>query len=400
MKKRKIGLLPKVAFAIVFGIVCGLFFPSWAVRIFTTFNAFFSNFLGFIVPLLILGLIAPGIAELGKGAGRMLMITVTLAYLFTLFSGFFTYFTCDLVYPYILKDAASMVVAEGAGEASSLPFFVIQIPPLMDIMSALFLAFTLGMGVSVIGGTSLRNGLHDYKELIQKVIVGVIIPILPIFIFGIFLEMTFAGKVASVLGIFIKIIVVIFIMTVVLLLIQYSFAGIIGKTNPLRHLKNMLPAYVTALGTQSSAATIPVTLAQTIKNKIPEHIANFVIPLCSTIHLSGSTLKIVACSIAIIMTSGMDIGFAQFAGFIFMLAIVMVAAPTVPGGAIMASIGILQSMLGFNQEAIGLMIALYIAMDSFGTACNVTGDGSIAIIITKIAESDEKRALKKQGLSN
>jgi len=289
-----------------------------------------------------------------------------------------------------------MVVTEGAEDVTTLPFFTIAIPPLMDIMSALFLAFTLGMGVAVIGGSSLKNVLSDFKELIQKVITGVIIPVLPIFIFGIFIEMTFAGKVASVLGIFIKIIVVIFIMTVVLLLIQYSFAGVIGKTNPFRHLRNMLPAYVTALGTQSSAATIPVTLAQTIKNKIPEHIANFVIPLCSTIHLSGSTLKIVACSLAIIVTSGMDINFAQFAGFIFMLAIVMVAAPTVPGGAIMASIGVLQSMLGFNQEAIGLMIALYIAMDSFGTACNVTGDGSIAIIITKIAESDEKRARKKQ----
>jgi Na+/H+-dicarboxylate symporter len=159
----------------------------------------------------------------------------------------------------------------------------------------------------------------------------------------------------------------------------------------------MLPAYVTALGTQSSAATIPVTLAQTLKNGIPEHIANFVIPLCSTIHLSGSTLKIVACSLAIIMTSGMAIGFAQFSGFIFMLAVVMVAAPTVPGGAIMASIGILSSMLGFNDEAIGLMIALYIAMDSFGTACNVTGDGSIAILIEKIAKADEKRMARKSA---
>ena len=255
----------------------------------------------------------------------------------------------------------------------------------MGVMTALLLAFTLGLGMAVINGNSLKNVMDDFKDIINKVITGVIIPLLPLFIFGIFLEMTTAGKVASVLGVFVKIIVLIFIMTVALLLIQFSIAGAIGKKNPLKSLKTMLPAYVTALGTQSSAATIPVTLAQTIKNKIPEPIANFVIPLCATIHLSGSTLKIVACTLAIIMTSGMEVGFAQYVGFIFMLGIVMVAAPGVPGGAIMASIGIIQSMLGFNQEAIGLMIALYIAMDSFGTACNVTGDGAIAIIIDKIS---------------
>ena len=389
IKKRKFGLLPKVAFAIALGILLGLFFPSWAVRIFTTFNGLFGNFLGFIIPLLILGLVAPGIAELGKGAGRLLMITVALAYGFTLFSGFFTYFTCNLVYPPLLQNASSITVDNASTAALTAPFFEVEMPPLMGVMTALLLAFTLGLGMAMIEGNALRNMMHDFRDIINKVIVGVIIPILPIFIFGIFLEMTAAGKVASILGVFIKIIVVIFAMTIVLLLIQFCFAGIVGKQNPLKALKNMLSAYLTALGTQSSAATIPVTLAQTIKNKVPENIASFVIPLCATIHLSGSTLKIVACTLAIVMTGGMDVGFAQYAGFICMLGIAMVAAPGVPGGAIMASIGIIQSILGFNQEAIGLMIALYIAMDSFGTACNVTGDGAIAIIVDKIAKSSK-----------
>ncbi|MDR2585339.1 MAG: dicarboxylate/amino acid:cation symporter [Prevotellaceae bacterium] len=388
MKKRKIGLLPKVGIAITLGILLGLFFPDWAVRIFTTFNGLFSNFLGFIIPLLILGLVAPGIAELGRSAGRLLLITVALAYGFTLFSGFYTYFTCDLIYPTLLQNTSSLTIADTVEAASTAPFFNVELPPLMEVMTALMLAFTLGLGMALIKGSSLRNMMEDFRDIINKVIVGVIIPLLPVFIFGIFLEMTFAGKVASIMGVFMKIVVLIFIMTVLLLLIQFSIAGIIGKRNPLKLLKNMMPAYVTALGTQSSAATIPVTLAQTIKNKISEQIAAFVIPLCATIHLSGSTLKIVACTLAIIMTSGIDVGFAQYAGFICMLGIVMVAAPGVPGGAIMASIGIIQSMLGFNQEAVGLMIALYIAMDSFGTACNVTGDGAIAVIIDRIAKKE------------
>jgi len=386
MKKRTLGLLPKVAIAIALGILLGLFFPDWAVRIFTTFNGLFGNFLGFIIPLLILGLVAPGIAELGSGAGRLLLITVALAYGFTLFSGFFTYFSCNLIYPSLLQNAPSMMVDEASTDVLTAPFFIVEMPPLMEVMTALLLAFTLGLGMAVIKGNTLRTMMNDFREIINKVIVGVIIPVLPLFIFGIFLEMTAAGKVASVMGVFIKIIIVIFVLTVILLLIQFCIAGLIGKRNPLKSLKNMLPAYVTALGTQSSAATIPVTLAQTIKNKIPENIASFVIPLCATIHLAGSTLKIVACTLAIVMTSNIDVSFAQYAGFIFILGIAMVAAPGVPGGAIMASIGIIQSMLGFNQEAIGLMIALYIAMDSFGTACNVTGDGAIAIIVNRIAK--------------
>ena len=162
-------------------------------------------------------------------------------------------------------------------------------------------------------------------------------------------------------------------------------AGLIGKKNPFGLLKNMLPAYATALGTQSSAATIPVTLAQTRKNGVSENIATFVIPLCATIHLSGSTKKIVACSMAIMIMSGMPIDIFNYSGFIMMLGITMIAAPGVPGGAIMAALGLLESMLGFGETTQALMIALYIAMDSFGTACNVTGDGAIAVIVDKIA---------------
>ena len=384
MKRIRFGLLPRIILAIGLGVACGLFFPDWLVRIFLTVNSLFGNFLGFIIPLLILGLVAPGIADLGKGAGRLLLITALLAYCFTLFSGFFTYFTCDGVYPWLLDstDKLSSPSAESVKELG--PYFTIEMPPLMGVMTSLVLAFTLGLGMSVIPGCRLKGIMEDFKDIINLVIVSVIIPLLPLYIFGIFLNMTTSGQVAGVMGVFVKIIVVIFIMTLILLFLQFFTAGLVGKANPFRLFKNMLPAYMTALGTQSSAATIPVTLEQTVKNGVRPELAGFVVPLCATIHLSGSTMKIVACAMAIMLMEGLDIHFGQFAGFIMMLGIAMVAAPGVPGGAIMAALGLLQSMLGFDETAQGLMIALYIAMDSFGTATNVTGDGAIAVIINRI----------------
>ena len=376
MKKMKLGLLPRIIIAIALGIVCGLFFPGWIVRIFLTVNSLFGNFLNFIIPLLILGLVAPGIADLGKGAGRLLLITALLAYGFTLFSGFFTYFTCDLSYPWLL-NTSDKLSAVADNTVALQPYFTVEMPAVMGVMSALILAFTLGLGMSVIDGNRLKSVMDDFKDIINQVITAVIIPVLPLYIFGIFLNMTNSGQVAGVMNVFLKIIVVIFVMTVVLLFIQFFIAGMVGKKNPLRLFRNMLPAYMTALGTQSSAATIPVTLEQTIRNGVRPDLAGFVIPLCATIHLSGSTMKIVACSMAIMLMSGMEINFAQFAGFIMMLGIAMVAAPGVPGGAIMAA-------LGFDETAQGLMIALYIAMDSFGTATNVTGDGAIAVIVDRI----------------
>lgn len=384
MKRLKLGLLPRVAIAIGLGVVCGLFFPEWLVRIFITINSLFGNFLNFIIPLLILGLVAPGIADLGKGAGRLLLITALLAYGFTLFSGFLTYFTCDFVYPWLLTSTDELTPVSGEAAVALAPYFTVEMPPLMEVMTSLILAFTLGLGMSVIDSNRLKGMMEDFKEIIDLVIMSVIIPLLPLYIFGIFLNMTNSGQVSGVFGVFLKIIVVIFVMTVVLLFIQFFIAGAIGKKNPLRLFKNMLPAYMTALGTQSSAATIPVTLEQTIKNGVRPELAGFVIPLCATIHLSGSTMKIVACAMAIMLMSGLEIHFGQFAGFIMMLGVTMVAAPGVPGGAIMAALGLLQSMLGFDETAQGLMIALYIAMDSFGTATNVTGDGAIAVIVNRI----------------
>jgi Na+/H+-dicarboxylate symporter len=389
MKKIKIGLLGKVILAILLGIGAGYLFPDNISKVFITINGLFSNFLGFIVPLIILGLIAPGIADLGKNAGKLLIITSLLAYGFTIFTGFYAYLSGSFFLPKMISPADKVQDVAEVGKVLE-PYFSLAMPPVIEVMSALVLAFTLGLGVAFIKGKALKQGLEEFRDIINNVIDFAIIPVLPLYIFGIFLNITISGQVGSIIAVFLKIIIFIFILTVILLLFQFTLAGFIAKKNPFQSLKTMLTAYVTALGTQSSAATIPVTLKQTIKMGVNEDVADFVIPLCATIHLSGSMLKITACAMAIMMLNGMPINPELFIGFIFMLGITMVAAPGVPGGAIMAALGVLSSMLGFNEEALGLMIALYIAMDSFGTACNVTGDGAIALIINKIYKGEVK----------
>lgn len=385
MSKRRISLLPSIILAIASGIGCGFFFPEWITRIFTTFTSLFAALLDFVIPLLIVGYVAPAIAEIGRGAAKMLVATALLAYLFTLGSGMLSYGVSAVTFPAILDTGAGSSPTAASAEAyNAAPYFTIAIEPVMTVMAALVLAFILGLGTSRLSGDTMRHCLSDFRDIITMVIRGVIIPLLPLFIFGTFLKISVTGEVAPVLATFVKVIAVIFVMHIALLLLQYTIAWLFSGRNPLRSLATMLPAYFTALGTQSSAATIPVTLGRTIAMGVNKDVAGFVIPLCATIHLSGSTLKIVACATAIMMLGGMEYDFAMMAGFIAMLGITMIAAPGVPGGAIMASLGLLSSMLGFSEADIAMMIALYIAMDSFGTACNITGDGAIAQIIDRI----------------
>lgn len=382
MKKLKIGLLGKILIAIALGIGAGLVAPSWMVRIFLTFNGIFSQFLGFAIPLIIVGLVAPAISDIGKTAGKMLLVTVAIAYGSTIFAGLASYLTGAALFPGMIQSGTALQEVASAEEL--VPYITVTIPPLMNVMTALILAFTLGLGLASLEGQTLKNALHDFEQVIIKTIKSAIIPLLPLYIFGIFLNMTYVGQVFSILTVFIKIIGIIFLIHIAILILQFTIAGGFARKNPFKLLWNMMPAYFTALGTQSSAATIPVTLEQAKKNGVSEETAGFTVPLCATIHMAGSILKITACALALMIMQGMPYDFGMFFGFVCMLGITMVAAPGVPGGAIMASLGLLQSMLGFDQEAQALMIALYIAMDSFGTACNVTGDGAIAIIVDKL----------------
>lgn len=394
MKKRiRFGLLPRVVLAIILGLIVGSFAPEWLVRIFVTFNGLFSQFLSFCIPLIILGLVAPGIADMGKGAGRLLVLTVLLAYGFTLFSGFFTYFSCEAIFPGFLGTSSlAGLNIENPESGMAAPYFSLEMAPIFGVMTALVLAFVLGIGMATGKEESfLRKLLNEFKGIIERLISAVIIPLLPLFILGIFMNMSYSGAAFAIITLFGKVIAVIFVLHILLLIIMFCIAGLVAGKNPFRMLYTMLPAYMTALGTSSSAATIPITLQQAIKLGVKEDIAGFCVPLCATIHLSGSTMKITAMSLAICIMTGLPHDLLLYAGFICMLGIMMIAAPGVPGGAIMASIAVLQSMLHFDASAIGLMIALYIAIDSFGTACNVTGDGAIAVIVNKIAGKEKAK---------
>ncbi|MCM1521107.1 MAG: dicarboxylate/amino acid:cation symporter [Muribaculaceae bacterium] len=387
-KTKRPSLLILIALAILLGIAVGFIAPMWLAELAATFNSIFSQFLGFMIPLIIVGFVTPAIGDIGSRAGKLLVVTALLAYGATFLSGLMSYGCCSLTFPSLIQGEESLALTETEKTVIA-PWFTVDMPPIMSVMTSLVLSFILGLGIAFSGKESLRNGFDEFRDIVAKTINVAIIPLLPIYIFGIFLNMTVSGEVGTILTCFIKIIAVIFILHVLLLVIQYSIAGLIARKNPFRMLATMMPAYFTALGTQSSAATIPVTLRQTIAMGVREDIAGFVIPLCATIHLSGSTLKIVACALAIMIMHGVPHGAGLFVHFIGMLGITMIAAPGIPGGAIMASLGLLQSILGFDEQAIALMIALYIAMDSFGTACNVTGDGALATIVDRIFKNQK-----------
>lgn len=381
MKKVKIPLLGKILIAIILGVVLGNVLTEGWVRLFLTFNGIFSQFLGFMIPLIIIGLVTPAISDIGHGAGKLLLATVGLAFADTILAGLLAYGTGSALFP-------GMVAQTGHVEVDKVeqlkPFFELKIPAMMDVMSALVFSFIAGIGIAYKSSHTMHNLFGEFKEIISGVISKVIIPVLPFYIFGIFLNMTFTGEAYHILIVFAQIIVVILVLHVVILVYEFLIAGGLSHKNPFKLLLNMIPAYFTALGTSSSAATIPVTLKQTMKNGVSDGIAGFTIPLCATIHLSGSMMKITSCALTICLLNGMPHDLPLFLNFIFVLSICMVAAPGVPGGAVMAALGPLASVLGFNADMQALMIALYIAMDSFGTACNVTGDGAIAIVVDTI----------------
>jgi len=405
------GILIWVLVAIVLALVLGSvtiggshILPSALGDVFVTFSTIFGQFLSFSIPLIIIGLVTPAIADLGKGAGHWLGLTAALAYASTMFAGFLTYGVCAYFFPKVLVGQLTQV--ETPKEVLK-TYFTIEMPPVVGVMTALLLSFVVGIGLSLVPRGVLRKGFIEFRAIITRLIENIIVPLLPLHIFGIFLNLTYTGEAVHIMRTLIRVVVIVLILEVVILLTQYFVAGAVGRVNPFKAIFTMLPAYLTALGTSSSAATIPVTLRQTRKNGVSDAVSSFTIPLCATIHLAGSTSKIFAFAFAIVYTQGMTVTTTQWVGFIFMLGITMVAAPGVPGGAIMAATGILQSMLGFDDSAVALMIATYIALDSFGTATNVTGDGAIAIIMDRLTggklgpegDSEHTRELAFDGMA-
>lgn len=391
---KSIPLLGWILIAIVLGILTGPIMPVWLGGVFLTYNSIFSGFLGFVIPLIILGLVMPAIAELGKGAGKWLGITALIAYGSTIAAGLLAYFVSRWVFTSSLSGGGLAELGDEAGSGFT-PYLTvvasagdsateIVLPPVLGVMSALVLAFVIGVGITAFHSKVIFRGAVEFRTVIESVIRRIIVPALPLFIYGIFLDLSASGSAVTVVTKFLLVALVSFGLTFVVLLAQYSVAGAMTGQNPLKALWNMRDAYFTALGTSSSAATIPVTLASTKKNGVSDSVAGFVVPLCATIHLSGSMVKITCFSIAVLLLTGGDVSFGAYLPFILMLGVMMIAAPGVPGGAIAAAAGLLAQMLGFGEVEVGLMFAAYIALDSFGTATNVTGDGAIAMIMNKL----------------
>jgi len=382
------NLIVKLIAGIVLGILIGLYAPVWVIQILLTFKGLFGQLLFFTIPLLILFFITSGIAGLPRDSGKLLGGTLGLAYTSTIVAGVLAFLAAAAVMPALSSGAAVVNADDGAVIE---PLIQIAIPPLFGIMSALAAAFIFGLGIAASGADGLKRLFDEGRDVIKVLLLSVIIPLLPVYIAGVFAELAAAGTVFATLRTFGLVLVLSISLHWAWILILYLIAAVRTRRSPLPLIGRMLPAYFTALGTMSSAATIPVTLQSVRSNGVRSDIAGFTVPLCATTHLAGSTITIVACAVAVmVLQDALAIpGLLSMLPFILTLGVVMLAAPGVPGGAVMAAVGLLGSMLGFGETAIALMIALYMAQDSFGTACNVTGDGAIALLVDSVAPAEQ-----------
>lgn len=382
MKLRKPGLLVQIVAAAVIGALIGLFLPGCAIRALNTFKEIFGEFIKFMVPLIVVGLVTPAIADTGRSAGRLILLTMAIAAGSTVFSGYFSFFLSKAVLSNWIDGGFAGVVAAGREYPS---YFIIKIPPLADIVTALVFSFMTGLGIVAAKAERLAGIFSEFREIVTLAIQKAFVPLLPLYILGVVADLTACGKLAAVAGPCIKIMVSCVAFTTLLLLLQYSFAGLVVRRNPLKALWNMVPAYLTGCGCCSSAATIPVTLGRTLKNGVSSRTAELVVPLCSSVHLAGSMCNMVAYAAGIIFLYGGSVEIVPFTEFILMLSIIAVASPGIPCGVVFASAAIVETALGFTPERYALMVAMYTALDGMGTACNLTGDGAIALVVDKFA---------------
>ena len=391
-KRFKIGLIPKLILAIIIGILFGSFMPEWFNRVVVTLSSIFSTFLSFIIPLMIVAYVTMGIANLRSGAGKLLIITVALAYVSTLIAGSASYLVSSSLFPSFMSEGALDQISATADVTLS-SYFSLSIPPILNTLSAVTLAFVLGLCLSTMRGKTigdtLYNGMEDFSAIIDRVLHAVIIPLLPLYICGTFTNMTYSGKTFAILGILWKVFLVVIAMHLIYIVIQFTIAGMLSGKNPIMLIRNQISGYATAIGTQSSAATIPVNLECAKKDGTLDEIANFVVPLCANIHMAGSMITITACATAVCLMYQLPISMATVVPFIITLGIAMVASPGAPGGSIMTALPFLYMVFGpqagdVNGPICAIMVALYITQDSFGTACNVSGDNAIGVIVDTI----------------
>ena len=378
MTLAKLPLIVKLVLAAGVGVTCGFVLPDCGLRMLSTIQALFSQFIKFLVPLIILGFVTPAIAETGKGAGRVLLLTMGVASASTLFAGYFSYWSSAEVFPSLLGGTA---IATTEAARTFPVYFTLKIPPMVDVVTALVLAFIVGLGIVATQADAVLRIFNQFKAIVEWTLAKAFVPLLPVYILTVTAELTASGRLSAVADSAVKLALVCLALNLAILVMQYVIAGIAARRNPFVALARMIPAYLTGWGTCSSAATIPVTLRQVRQNGVSEATANLVVPLCANVHLAGSMANVVAYSAGILALYGLPIELGPYTHFILMMSIVAVASPGVPGGCVLAAGAFVDSILGFTPEMYALMVAIYMALDGMGTACNLTGDGAIALIV-------------------
>jgi Na+/H+-dicarboxylate symporter len=395
-ERGKMGLVPRLIIAIVVGIILGSYAPEPLNRFIVTLSTLFSSFLKFIIPLMILSFVTMGIADLTQGAGKLLIITAAIAYVSTLIAGTCAYFVAVNLFPHFITGALLDAIAKTASNASISVYFSLPIPPLLDVMSAVVTAFFVGICISSMRGKEIHDALYnafsEFSIIINTVLHNVIIPLLPLYICGTFIDLTVTGQTFSILQVLWKVFLTVIILHLICLSCQFTISGAVSKKSPTFLAKNQIPGYLSAIGTQSSAATIPVNLKCAEADGVSKEIRNFVIPLCANIHMAGSMITITSCVTAVLLIYKMPINLGVILPFILTLGIAMMASPGAPGGSIMTALPFLPIVgIASDSGIASLLIALYITQDSFGTACNVSGDNAISVIIETIYQKYIKK---------
>lgn len=378
--KRKIGLLPKLFAAMAIGVLLGFVAPAWFIRLSNCFRDTFGQFIKFIVPFIIVGFVTPAIIDTGKAAGRLLLMTIGIAWISTVVFGFFAYGVSVAVFPNVLDGALNASAAVRQFD----PYFVLQIPPVMDVVTSLVVSFVIGFGAVAIDAEICTKAADELQRIVMLTLKNAFVPFLPAYILTVMADLTASGKLKAVGGSCVVIMGVAMATTTAVLIIQYLIAGAVAGKNPFKCLWNMMPAYLTGWGCCSSAATLPYTLECTRKNGVSEETTSLVIPLCSSMHMAGSMANVVVYSAGVLVLLGRGLPLVNYIEYILMVSFVAVASPGVPGGVVLATSAIAGTALGFTSEQYAIMIALYLALDGMGTACNLTGDGAVALIVDKM----------------
>ena len=392
--KKLTGSLPfRLLLGVVIGILVGQFAGEGLMNIVVTLKYIMNQIISFCVPLIVIGFIAPSITKLGNNASKMLGVAVVIAYVSSVGAALFSMAAGYLLIPHL------SIVSEVDG-LKELPGVVFQldIPQIMPVMSALVFSLFIGLAATWTKATVITNVLDEFQKIVLEIVTRVVIPILPVFIAFTFCALSYEGTITKQLPVFLKVVIIVMIGHFIWMALLYGIGGAYARKNPMNVVKNYGPAYITAVGTMSSAATLAVALrcAQKSEPTLRDDMVDFGIPLFANIHLCGSVLT----EVFFVMTvSKVLYGQLPTVGtmvlFCLLLGVFAIGAPGVPGGTVMASLGLITGIVGFGETGTALMLTIFALQDSFGTACNVTGDGALTMILNGYAE---KHGIKPQKI--